>query len=98
MPFTVEYVMTRSSKNVDFPEISGAEQDSLSLLREQHSVSSEVILSSDGLIKTTRHTTPNIENYTAFYSEAQKHWTRSNIIDNCSNLDIHVSMSVVENT
>jgi len=98
MPFTVEYVMTRSSKSVEFPEISGDERDTLSSLREEHNVYSEVIFSSDELVKTSRHTTPTMEDYTAFYTEAQTYWTKSNFIDDCGKLDIHVSMSVVENT
>lgn len=97
MPFTVEYVMKRPNKEVDFPK-NVDEAEKLSELREEYSVSSEVFFSDDELIKSVRHTTDTVSEYSAFYEQAQLLWEKEKISDKCASSNIELTMEVVTNT
>jgi hypothetical protein len=97
MPIVVEYVMKRPNKEVDFPT-NGAQTEEMSKLREEYSVSTEVVFSDDELIRTLRHTAPSIKEYGAFYEHAQFLWGKEKIADKCASLDIILTMDIVENT
>lgn len=97
MPFTVEYVMKRPNKEVDFPT-KGSQSEKLSELREQYNVSTEVFFSDDELIRTLRHTTDTVSEYSSFYEQAQALWEKEKISDQCASLNIDLSMEVVTNT
>ena len=98
MPFVVEYIMERPNKEVDFPQNGSQEKDSLASLRQEYNISSEVNFSDDGLIRTLRHTASSAEVYSSFYEHALGIWEKSKIIQTCGNLDIDVTMGIVENT
>ena len=97
MPFVVEYQMKRPNKEIEFPT-TGEQQEELSNLREEYSVSSEVFFSDDELIRTLRHTTSSVQEYSSFYEKAQPLWEKVKISDHCASLDIALTMDVIENT
>lgn len=97
MPFVVEYQMTRPNKEIEFPTAS-EEQEELSKLREEYSVSTEVFFSEDELTRTLRHTTSSVQEYSSFYEKAQPLWEKVKISDQCVSLDIALTMDVIENT
>ena len=97
MPFVVEYQMKRPNKETDFPD-NGEQTEVLAQLREEHSVSTEVFFSDDELIRTLRHTTSSVQEYSSFYEKAQPIWEKVKISDHCASLDIALTMDVIENT
>lgn len=98
MPFVVEYQMERANKEIEFPTTGEQQQEELSKLREEYSVSSEVFFSDDELTRTLRHTTSSVQEYSAFYEKAQPLWEKGKISDQCASLDISLTMDVIENT
>ena len=97
MPFVVEYVLTRSSKEIDFPT-EGAQRDKLAELREEYNISSEIFFSEDELTRTLQHTASDAQQYSAFYEKAQPLWEKEKVVQKFGNLDIDLTMSIVENT
>ena len=97
MPFVLEYTFTRPNKEVEFP-LGGPQEESLQQLREQYNISSEVLFSEDGLVRTLRHTAPSAQDYGDFYEKAQPIWEKAKIMQKCGDVNVDVSMSIVENT
>lgn len=89
--------MKRPNKEIDFPT-SGSQSETLSKLREEYSVSTEVFFSEDELTRTLRHTADSVKDYSDFYEKAQPLWEKEKISDKCAALDISLTMDVVENT
>lgn len=97
MPFVVEYIQTRPNENVEFP-LEGSQKDKLAELREEYNISSKIIYSDDMLTRTLQHTASDSQQYSAFYEKAQPLWEKSKVVEKCGNLDIDISMGVIENT
>ena len=97
MPFSVEYVMKRPSKEVEFPT-EGSEKDKLAVLREDHNISSSVFFSEDGLTRTLRHTASDARTYNDFYAQAQLYWEKSKVVQACNDSNVDITMYIVENT
>ena len=98
MPFVVEYTMKRPNKEVDFPVEDLPQKDVLSNLREDYDILSEVTFSEDGLTRTLRHTAKDANTYNDFYTQAQPCWEKAKILPACSELNIDLTMDIVENT
>lgn len=98
MPFVVQYVMKRPNKEVAFPVEDGPQKDFLAQLREEHDILSEVFFSDDELTRTLRHTAADSNTYNKFYIQAQPCWEKAKILPKCSDLDIDLTMDIVENT
>lgn len=98
MAFVVEYIMKRPDTSVEFPLLLEKDQLAIEKLREDHRISSSTTMSEDGLTWTMRQSTDVILNYGSYYEAAGKHWDNSKIVSRCSDLNIEISMDVVENT
>tara|TARA_R110001632_G_scaffold109879_1_gene220239 strand:+ start:171 stop:467 length:297 start_codon:yes stop_codon:yes gene_type:complete len=98
MALVVEYVMQRPSTDVEFPVLDSQEQSSVESLRERYHVNSAITISEDGLTWTMRQSCDDVTEYGDFYQAAGPHWDKSKIVTRCSEHNIDISMSIVENT
>ena len=99
MAFTVEYIFTRPSTDVEWTyEFAADQQAQIQALRETHNIVTEESTSSDGLVYKLRQSTSNSDKYNAFYTTAQPIWEAAGIVYNSEQAGISISLDIVENT
>lgn len=97
MAFVVEYIMKRPDTSVEFPLLSEKDQLAIEKLREEYCITSSTTVSDDGLTWTMRQSTDVLVDYGSYYEAAGKHWDNSKVVSRCADLNIDITMDVVEN-
>ena len=99
MAFTVEYIFTRPSTDVEWTYAFAADQQTqIDALREIHSITTQESTSADGLVYKLTQSASDIIKYTGFYNTAQPIWEAAGIVYNSSQADIAIDMNIIENT
>jgi hypothetical protein len=95
MAFTVEYIFTRPSTDVEWTyEFAADQQAQIQAARETYNIVTEESTSADGLVYTLRQTGSTQDIYSAFYNAAQPIWEEAGIVYNCEQAGISIAMEI----
>ena len=98
MAFTVEYIFTRPSTDVEWTYAFAADQQTqIDALREIHSITTQESTSADGLVYKLTQSASDIIKYTEFYNTAQPIWEAAGIVYKSEQAGITLSLDIVEN-